>query len=81
MKTVEICRIQYRTKKALFKKNFKLKCINTKHTAGWMIFLILRSGDVEMNPGPLDLTLISLNCRGLKKEQKFTQLSEFFKIK
>ena len=74
MKTVEICRIQYRTKKALFKKNFKLKCINTKHTAGWMIFLILRSGDVEMNPGPLDLTLISLNCRGLKKEQKFKQL-------
>ena len=35
---------------------------------------ILLSGDVEMNPGPLNFTLITINCRGLKREQKFKQL-------
>ena len=40
----------------------------------WSFLLILLSGDVEKNPGPLEVTLITLNCRGLKKEQKFKQL-------
>ena len=40
----------------------------------WSHKLILLSGDVELNPGPLDLTLVTINCRGLKKEQKFKQL-------
>ena len=40
----------------------------------WLSLLIQLSGDVEKNPGPLEMTMITLNCRGLKKEQKFKQL-------
>ena len=40
----------------------------------WLGSLILLSGDVEVNPGPLDITLITLNGRGLKRENKFRQL-------
>ena len=36
--------------------------------------LILRSGDVEMNPGPNGLTMITQNCRGLKCKNKTKQL-------
>ena len=40
--------------------------------------LLKVAGDVETNPGPhprsSDRILISLNCRGLKKETKFRQL-------
>ena len=38
--------------------------------------LLRRAGDVEPNPGPQtnDRVLISLNCRGLKKETKLKQL-------
>ena len=35
---------------------------------------IILSGDIEINPGPVDVTLMTLNCRGLKKEQKIKQL-------
>ena len=41
----------------------------------WLSKLILLGGDIEKNPGPLnDLTMITLNCRGLKKQNKFRQL-------
>ena len=40
----------------------------------WRRNLIIRCGDVERNPGPLEITLVTLNCRGLKNDQKFKQL-------
>ena len=40
----------------------------------WLETLLLHAGDVERNPGPQDVTLITLNCRGLKNEHKFRQL-------
>ena len=40
----------------------------------WLKLFILLAGDVELNPGPLNITLATLNCRGLKKYQKFRQL-------
>ena len=40
----------------------------------WRWILILSCGDIEKNPGPLDVTLMTLNCRGLKNENKFRQL-------
>ena len=36
--------------------------------------LLKIAGDVELNPGPGGRVLISLNCRGLKKDTKFKQL-------
>ena len=30
---------------------------------------IILSGDIEINPGPVDVTLMTLNCRGLKKNK------------
>ena len=36
--------------------------------------LLLRSGDVELNPGPKELLLASQNCRGLKNNEKLKQL-------
>ena len=32
------------------------------------------SSGIETNPGPIDIAMITLNCRGLKKEHKFKQL-------
>ena len=40
----------------------------------WLWLLTIRSGDVEVNPGPFDITMVTLNCRGLKKDQKLKQL-------
>ena len=40
----------------------------------WLVDLVIRSGDVEVNPGPTKMTLVTLNCRGLKNKEKFTQL-------
>ena len=53
-----------------------LNCICEKSIAlvSWLRLRIVLSGDVEINPGPFDMTLITLNCRGLKKETKFRQL-------
>ena len=45
-----------------------------KVVGSWFGDLILLSGDVEVNPGPFDFTLITLNGRGLKNENKFKQL-------
>ena len=39
-----------------------------------MLLLLLLSGDVESNPGPIDVTLISQNCRGLKCKDKLKQI-------
>ena len=39
-----------------------------------MWLLLLLSGDVESNPGPGDITLISQNCRGLKCKDKLKQI-------
>ena len=36
--------------------------------------LIMLCGDVERNPGPIDISLVTLNCRGLKNKEKFNQL-------
>ena len=35
---------------------------------------LLRSGDIESNPGPETLTLMTQNCRGLKNKDKLKQL-------
>ena len=48
---------------------------NSKISRRWMAMLRLtRAGDVEMNPGPETITLVTLNCRGLKKDIKIRQL-------
>ena len=36
--------------------------------------ILLRAGDIELNPGPEELLLVSQNCRGLKNNEKFKQL-------
>ena len=62
-------------------ENGKLNCTRcwssdqfVRNSCTWMCGVILQSGDIETNPGPIDVTLVSLNCRGLKKETKFKQL-------
>ena len=40
----------------------------------WVRRLINLSGDVELNPGPIDVTFGTLNCRGLKNKNKYNQL-------
>ena len=49
-----------------------------KDGSKWMIKLLIRSGDVELNPGPKEMTLVTLNCRGLKNEEKLKQLLHRF---
>ena len=49
-------------------------CEKSIALVSWLRLRIVLSGDVEINPGPFDMTLITLNCRGLKKETKFRQL-------
>ena len=34
----------------------------------------MKGGDIETNPGPKNMMLITQNCRGLKKEMKLRQL-------
>ena len=46
----------------------------TRYTGLWWMLVILQSGDIELNPGPISFTLITQNCRGLKKEDKLRQL-------
>ena len=36
--------------------------------------LLMKGCDIELNPGPNKTTLITQNCRGLKKDSKFKQL-------
>ena len=50
-----------------------LKCKNIIFKLWTSNSLLLLSGDVEKNPGP-EVTLVTQNCRGLKKETKFRQL-------
>ena len=57
----------------LLKNNILNLSVKLTHVS-WMWLQIMRSGDVESNPGPLDVTLITLNCRGLKRDHKFKQL-------
>ena len=38
------------------------------------LLLLMIGGDVEINPGPERMTLITQNCRGLKKDAKIRQL-------
>ena len=58
--------------------HFHREPVNSKMTSqiiiSWMRGVLMKSGDVELNPGPEERVLISLNCRGLKKESKFKQL-------
>ena len=44
----------------------------------WTWKLLRRDGDVEMNPGPMDTTMVTINCRGLKNEGKLRQLLNRF---
>ena len=46
------------------------KCIKNKI----LFTILLRSGDIERNPGPINLKLVSQNCRGLKNKDKLKQL-------
>ena len=41
---------------------------------GYWRIILLRSGNVERNLGPESMALVTLNCRGLKKESKLKQL-------
>ena len=60
----------YCLKKLLFDTKIK---ISIKWS--WSSFIILCSGDVEKNPGPIrEATLLTLNCRGLKNQNKLRQL-------
>ena len=38
------------------------------------MLVLLQSGDIELNPGPISITFVTQNCRGLKKEDKLRQL-------
>ena len=38
------------------------------------MLVLLQSGDIELNPGPISITFVTQNCRGLKKEEKLRQL-------
>ena len=40
----------------------------TKYTGSWLMLVLLQSGDIELNPGPISITFVTQNCRGLKKE-------------
>ena len=44
-------------------------CIKPIIVITWMWLRIILSGDIEINPGPVDVTLMTLNCRGLKKNK------------
>ena len=62
-------------------ENGKLNCTRcwssdkfVRNSCTWMCGVILQSCDIETNPGPIDVTLVTLNCRGLKNETKFKQL-------
>ena len=44
----------------------------------WTSKMLTRDGDIETNPGPSEVTLVTLNCRGLKKEEKLKQLLHRF---
>ena len=46
------------------------KCIKNE----LLFTILLRLGDVEKNPGPIELKLVSQNCRGLKNKDKLKQL-------
>ena len=77
-------------KKLLFIDNWKTKIYNKLNLPtynanvnindmiivgdGYWRIILLRSGDVERNPGPESMALVTLNCRGLKKESKLKQL-------
>ena len=53
----------------------ELRMLNVINNIGkWVKRLIELSGDVELNPGPIDATFATLNCRGLKNKTKYTQL-------
>ena len=44
----------------------------------YMSLIRLCAGDIELNPGPIDLTLLTQNCRGLKKKDKIKQMINRF---
>ena len=60
--------LQYNYFMNIMKKNY------VKNPLVWTWKLLRRDGDVEMNPGPMDTTLVTINCRGLKDEGKLRQL-------
>ena len=52
-----------------------LRTVTVERNAGrYQSIIMLRAGDVEKNPGPDELTLVSQNCRGLKNNIKIKQL-------
>ena len=48
--------------------------ISEKYYKYLSLLLLMIGGDVEVNPGPERMTLITQNCRGLKKDAKIRQL-------
>ena len=60
----------------LYGKTFAihLMSFNGKKNGLFMLLVLLRAGDVEKNPGPVEMTLMTQNCRGLKNRDKIKQL-------
>ena len=46
----------------------------TDTSVKWIKCLINLCGDIELNPGPINATFVTLNCRGLKNKNKYNQL-------
>ena len=65
-----LCKFNFKTSRTL-KYNGIIICEKSIVLMSWMKYRLLLSGDVEKNPGPVDIALVTLNCRGLKKEHKF----------
>ena len=64
----------------MYKCKIKVRAMDTsprnghKDESEWLVKMLIQDGDVESNPGPSKMTLVSLNCRGLKNEEKLKQL-------
>ena len=53
-------------------------CKWSQDKSKWLMKLLMQDGDIETHPGPTELTLVTLNCRGLKNEEKLKQLLHRF---
>ena len=53
-------------------------CKWSQDESKWLMKLLMQDGDIETHPGPTELTLVTLNCRGLKNEEKLKQLLHRF---
>ena len=60
--------------KNLWYNSLNAKKLYIKNHSSWMFKLLTLDGDVEKNPGPEEITMVTLKCRGLKNEGKIKQL-------